>query len=361
MTANSRSITIMGKPAFIVRGGNSSTSSCVCFYSHLQQLGATVLEWTPMGMFLQRYDILHLHWPDNVLSSPRRWQAIVKVRSLCAALALVRLQGKKVVWTAHNLESHEQKYPDLEKIFWTRFARNLDGIIAPMHFILDDIAMRAEFSHVPHRLTLPFGDWGGYYEAGRSREEMCDALELDPKKPVLLWFGIIRKYKGVERLLDVFGDRRLAGLQLVIAGKCTDSPLRSRLETWAAELPNVRLLARFIPDVNVQELFEMATCCVFPFRAVTNSGSVRLALTFSRHCLVPRLPFATELSGVVGAQWFTIYDARELGVDDIFSAIRNAERVAGKKVDWRDYNWESTAKKGVHFFKEVAAGGQKPG
>ena len=57
------------------------------------------------------YDILHIHWPNNILTD-RLWpRSAVKALLLQLALRWVRLRGRKVVWTAHDIVSHDQYHP----------------------------------------------------------------------------------------------------------------------------------------------------------------------------------------------------------------------------------------------------------
>jgi beta-1,4-mannosyltransferase len=349
---------ILAKPAFKVAAGAAQGSSCVSLYKRLQADGFPITEWTPLKMLTGRYDILHLHWPDNILSDRRAVVVSAKMLAFFMSLVVVRLRRKKVVWTAHNLQSHEQRHPILEKIYWWVFANQLDGIIAPLHFIGLKVRADRRFKQIKEVRVLPFGDWGDFFHEGSRITELRHTLGVPENKRVVLWFGAVRRYKGVETLIQLFAEDSLRDIVLVIAGACSDNDYYQQLNSLARNAPNIILKLEFIPDEEVGDYFGMANICVFPFRAVDNTGSVRLALTFHRHVVVPDLPFAHELQEVLGDEWFTIYPNGELSTSHIFQALDHAQKVENQRVNWGDYNWDVTAEKTASFFRDLVSSGQ---
>ena len=112
---------------------------------------------------------------------------------------------------------------------------------------------------------------------------------------------------------------------------------------------------RFIPDNEVASYFEVADLCVFPFGAVTNSGSVRLALTFSRTVLVPDYPFAVEFQREFGDRWVVTYDARQgLKAVDIANALaRLGEYSKDSKLPWGQYDWGNAADRTIEVYRRL--------
>src|SRR5690606_14786350 len=64
--------------------------------------------------FLRSFDILHIHWPNYILSVKGAIQAKRRLYTFFAFVQGIRMFNKKVVWTVHNLESHECDYTVLE-------------------------------------------------------------------------------------------------------------------------------------------------------------------------------------------------------------------------------------------------------
>lgn len=345
---------ILAKPGFRVESG--SVSSCVCLYERLNSFeGVEIVEWSALKMLFGRFDILHLHWPDNILS--HRYSVVVffKLIALFVSMALVRLKGKKIVWTAHNLRSHEQLHPLLERIYWRGFGRLINGIITPMRFIEGEIRKSNDFSTVENVACCPFGDWSDYYTYDNSgAAALRKHFGISEKAKVVLWFGFIRRYKNIETLIKVFGESGLEDATLILAGQCKDSSYKEQIESLVADVENVRLVAEFIADEDVGAYFTLADICVFPFRDVTNTGSVRLALTFNKPVVVPDFPFSRELGSVLGEEWIICYDS-EVGLKphDIHRALENSRHLEKERIDWGDYHWDQAASKVYAFYQSV--------
>jgi glycosyltransferase involved in cell wall biosynthesis len=97
--------------------------------------------------------------------------------------------------------------------------------------------------------------------------------------PVILFFGLLRPYKGIDTLLDAF--RRVKGAELWIAGnpRMGVEPLR-RL---AAEAPGrVRFLTRFVEDAEIPAIMRRADVVVLPYRDAEHSGVLYAALAFGK-------------------------------------------------------------------------------
>ncbi|HSS04011.1 MAG TPA: glycosyltransferase family 4 protein [Solirubrobacterales bacterium] len=97
--------------------------------------------------------------------------------------------------------------------------------------------------------------------------------------PVILFFGLLRPYKGIDTLLEAFG--RVEGAELWIAGnpRMEIEPLR-RL---AAEAPGrVRFLPRFVEDAEIPAIMRRADLVVLPYRDAEHSGVLYAALAFGK-------------------------------------------------------------------------------
>jgi len=97
--------------------------------------------------------------------------------------------------------------------------------------------------------------------------------------PVILFFGLLRPYKGIDTLLEAF--RRIEGAELWIVGnpRMDVEPLR-RL---AAEAPGrVRFLTRFVEDVEIPAIMRRADVVALPYRDAEHSGVLYAALAFGK-------------------------------------------------------------------------------
>jgi glycosyltransferase involved in cell wall biosynthesis len=115
-----------------------------------------------------------------------------------------------------------------------------------------------------------------------SRDAMRDRLGATEEEKLLLFFGNLARYKGLDILLQAF-DQVAARLpvRLAIAGRCVDRELRAEVSRHIAASPNraaIRWLDGYVPDDEVPSVFHAADLLVLPYRAIDQSGVVFMAL-----------------------------------------------------------------------------------
>jgi glycosyltransferase involved in cell wall biosynthesis len=234
------------------------------------------------------YRILHIHWVFGFnFPFTRRFPAIRRLGRLWLNLVLrwSRVLGFGVVWTAHNVLPHTQVFDD--DVRGRRLlVRMCDVVLA------HSPAARAGLKEIgvrPLRFAImPIGP----AEGGEDLAALAAPSGAAP--PVIVFFGRVSPYKGLEELLQVAAQ--LGGVvRIVVAGACTDPALEKRLIQLAAPQPHVTLRLEFLREEELRDLLSAADACVFPFRRVTTSSSVLHALSAGRLAIVPDLPAFSEL------------------------------------------------------------------
>jgi glycosyltransferase involved in cell wall biosynthesis len=115
----------------------------------------------------------------------------------------------------------------------------------------------------------------------------------EPSGPVVLFFGLIRPYKGLDVLLEAWRD--VPGAELWVVGK----PLGVDLEPLRSAAPaTVRWLPRFVSDAELAAVFGAATAVVLPYREIDQSGVLFTAMAFGKPLIVSDVGGFSE----VGAQ-----------------------------------------------------------
>jgi len=120
-----------------------------------------------------------------------------------------------------------------------------------------------------------------FYEQRMQREDARAQLPIPRDALVLLFFGIVREYKGLEDLIDALPLvlERYPNVQLLIAGEFWDD-----VDDYQAQIRRLGLEGmvtidnRYIPNEEVIRYFSAADVLVAPYRRVTGSGVVQLAL-----------------------------------------------------------------------------------
>ncbi len=259
--------------------------------------------WQLVTYRLKGFSVLHIHWLYCfALPSPRPLQAFI-LKSvvtvyLFSFLLFARLLGYKVLWTIHNLVPHEALTHN--DMFITRLFCALCNAVV---LLSSDTIQELKDNHIPlpRYNIIPLGNYTDTYPNTISRDEARKSLKIGSNKFVFLFFGLIRKYKGVDSVLSAFEKIRKEhpSAELIIAGKSLDDEMTAVLEKYKGK-PGITIHTHHIPDEEVQTYLNAADITVFPFKKITNSTSVLLSFSFSRPSIYPLLGSLKELPKNVG-------------------------------------------------------------
>ena len=194
----------------------------------------------------------------------------------------------KIICIADNIIPHEKRFGD--KPFTNYFLKSVDACITMSEKVLDDLRLfdklkPAQF--IPHPLYDNFGD-------KISKEEARKELKINNDELIILFFGFIRKYKGLDILLDAMKilkaqitNSKFQILKLLIAGEFyeDEKPYLQQIKDNAIE-DVVILKTNFIPDSEVKYYLCAADCVVQPYRNATQSGVTPLAYHFEKPMIV---------------------------------------------------------------------------
>lgn len=300
-----RSLRILAHPAHANRAVNPYQH---LLYRALEARGHTVVEFSPKAALSGRFDVYHLHWPDALIDdNPTRWQALAKAWALRLIVEVQHRRGARIVWTAHNLQAHNRRYPALEAWLWRWLLPRLDGVIylteASRPLLLE---ARPGLADLP-AAVIPHGHYRGCYRDELDRRAARTRLGLEPDAEVAVFLGSIGPHKDVDTLLDAFRGLDRPQARLVLAGRFDDRLRdtafgRAFLAAVAAD-PRSRAELGFVGDNDVQLYLRAADLFVQSSSLVLNSGSAILALSFDRPVLMRDGPAAAELAATVGADW----------------------------------------------------------
>lgn len=205
----------------------------------------------------------------------------------------------KVITIVDNMIPHESRIGD--RIFTKYFVPPVDGFVAMSQSVLDDIEIFAKEKPKllsPHPLFDNFGDPINKLEAQKK-------LGLDPEYKYLLFFGLIRKYKGLDLILKAMNDQRIkdAKIRLVVAGEYyTDKEEYQQIIKDLKLEEEVIQFDKFIPNDEVRDFFSACDLVVQPYKSATQSGVTQIAYHFSKPMIVTNVGGLSELcpDGKVG-------------------------------------------------------------
>lgn len=242
-------------------------------------------------------EILHLHWLAPYLKGRSAAMKMIYAAKLILDVLLVRRAGVRLVWTVHNFVDHEQTHPGIELWCRRRLAQLTDAIVvhsdrAKEHVGESYNALAGKIAVMPH------GHYRNVYGPSIASAEARKSLDLPQEGCVFLFFGMIRPYKGVLKLLSSWAETpELRGRHtLVVAGEALDPGYRDKVRAAAETVPGVRLRLGRVPDDRVAIFLSAADALVVPSKNVLTSGSAILAESYGKSTIAPKLSGDTGAS-----------------------------------------------------------------
>ncbi|MFW6020228.1 MAG: glycosyltransferase [Bacteroidales bacterium] len=269
-------------PGFLFPGKTQYTDKTppeLTIYTRINSINP--LNWIRNGLWVrkQNYDMIIVMY----------WQPFM---APCLG-TIAKIAGKKAfrVGQLHNMIPHEPG--KLDKLFSRYFVRSMDAFMALSKSVLEDLKLfdtRKPRDLNPHPIYDSFGDITDKYEARRK-------LNLNPDKPVILFFGFIRKYKGLDLLLKAVADQNIKSkdIQVVVAGEFYDDQAEYLDIIRENNLDNVVMRNNFIADEEVALYFSASDLVVQPYRSATQSGVTQIAFHFEKPMVVTDVGGLSEI------------------------------------------------------------------
>ena len=275
---------------------------------------------------------------------------------------MARRNGKtKTIALVHNMMPHEPSI--LDKLFAPYFVASQDGFIALSESVKEDIE-KIESS-------LPCGEGRGgvspvsvsphpiydHYGERMSKAEACQALNIPADKQYMLFFGLVRAYKGLDLLLDAFAQIKdqLPSLQLIIAGEFYEHEDKYRSQIVANKLSDrVILRNEFIPDADLRKYFGAADLIVQPYKSATQSGVTQVAFHFEKPMLVTNVGGLGEIvhDHQMGYACEPSADAIAADLLDYFTKDRQADYTSYLKTEKTKYAWSNITRAFLTIFSK---------
>jgi glycosyltransferase involved in cell wall biosynthesis len=296
-------------PSFLFPGETQISESNTFYYLSIFPLISSInpISWIKTANFLVHES------PDIIIV--QFWQPYMAI----ALGSILRLMGhkhnSKVIGIMHNVFPHEKRFTD--KILIRYFISACNGFVCLSRAVLsqlNQITTNPNKVFIPHPIYDIFGD-------KISKVEARKYLGLKGDARILLFFGIIRKYKGLSLLLQALSTDKVRklGVKLIVAGEFYED---KRTYFQMVEELNLKdsviFTDKFIPNEEVKYYFCAADLIVQPYLSATQSGVTQVAYNFGRPMLVTNVGGLSEI----------VFDKRtgyvtELNPDAIASAIED--------------------------------------
>lgn len=259
-----------------------------------QTSGVDLVRFSWRRALTEKFDVFHVHWPEALLDAQTRPKRLGKDLAFLLLLMRIRLRRIAVVQTIHNLEL-PQGLPFMRRHLITR-CRGMTTLriaINPVTPAPPNVSQ----NFIPHG---HYRDWFATIPRGQQVSGR------------IAFTGLIRRYKGVENLVDCFRQTKddHPDLSLTITGKPSSSDLENAIRSAASNDKRLAFSFGYVSEEKLVEAITEAELVVLPYEFMHNSGSALAALSLERPVLVPRNEVNERLSDEVGAGWIYFYDGK---------------------------------------------------
>jgi glycosyltransferase involved in cell wall biosynthesis len=239
---------------------------------HVKINSINPLNWIKIGLELKKKQ------PDLIVV--RYWLPFMGP-CLGTILRIIKRNKKtKIVCIADNIIPHEKRLGD--SIFTKYFIKPIDAFITMSSSVLNDLK---QFTNKPaQEITHPLYDnFGNKMDADVAKKH----LQIPINTKIVLFFGFIRKYKGLDTLLEAIYILKQQGyfknhlIQFLIAGEYYEDakPYEDLIEKYQIQ-EQLIMRTEFIADSDVKYFLSCADCVIQPYKSATQSGVTPLAYHF---------------------------------------------------------------------------------
>ena len=264
---------------------------------------------------------------------------------------MVRKSGVKVLAITDNVIPHETRPGDVA--FAKYFINACDGFVTMSKAVMKDLEKFTNTVHkkyLLHPLYTSFGEKLNKIDARK-------ALELPTDKQLVLFFGLIRNYKGLDMLLDAMNELKSnPNIVLVIAGEFYEDkqPYLDLIKKYGIE-NQVILHGKFIANEDVKLYFSAADLVALPYRSATQSGVTQVSFHFEVPTLVTNVGGLGEIIPDKVAGYVVESNGKAIaeGIKDYFENNRMPSFTEGMKKEKQKYDWKIFVDEVIDLYKKI--------
>ncbi len=198
----------------------------------------------------------------------------------------------KIIALVDNFIPHEKKVTD--KMLAGYFIKAVDGCIVMSHSVKAEIEKKyknKQIEYCPHPLF-------DHYGKPLSKEDAKKSLQLNINKNYILFFGLVRDYKGLDLLIEAvhLTQSMPVNFDVLVAGEfySDEAKYRAMIEQYGLT-QKFHIYAQFIPDEMVPYFFCAADMVVQPYKDATQSGVTQIAYHFNKPMIVTKVGGLPEM------------------------------------------------------------------
>jgi len=260
----------------------------------------------------------------------------------------------KIVGLLHNIIPHEQRPGN--NMLTNYYVKNIDAFVALSQSVITDLN---QFDTKKPRAFCPHPLYDHYGEK-IDRIKALQSLKFSDEYRYILFFGLIRDYKGLDLLIEAFADNRFRKqkIKLIIAGEFyTDKKKYINLISKNKLEAFIELHDRFIPDPEVGLYFGAADIIAQPYKNATQSGVTQIGYHFEKPMLVTKVGGLAEIipDGKVGYVVEPNPQAIADKLVDFFENDRSQYFLANLIEEKKKYSWNTMTNTIKRLFQNISS------
>ena len=359
-------------PAWPYRGGIADTNESLCRALQAAGHDASIITFTmqypellfpgktqysadpkPANTEIRRmvHSLNPLNWIKTARYINRQKPDLVIVRYWLPFLSpclgtIARFIDKSIVKAAlcDNIIPHEKKPGD--KLLTQYFLKPFDGFVTLSKAVLKDLDLFTSKPKIyfPHPINDNLGE-------KTDKQTARKYLNLEPDGKYILFFGLVRKYKGLDLLLKAMGEQNMkkSGIKLIVAGEFYDDPeiYHNIIKEEGIE-DSVIIRNEFIPTGEIKYYFSAVDLITQTYHTATQSGVTQIAYHFDKPILVTRVGGLSETVLHNKTGYVTEKSPQSIAgyILDFYIGKREEEFTENVRKEKEKYSWNT-------FVKEV--------
>ncbi len=258
-------------------------------------------------------------------------------------IRFARAKNTKVVTVCDNIVPHEKHFFD--DTFNRYFLKSNDAFVCMSESVQRDLLKylpNAKSVLTPHPVYDNFGE-------AISRSEALTKFGLKEDDKVILFFGFIRQYKGLDILLKAMADERIRslGVKAIIAGEYYEDATPYKNLIKELKLENSLIVKDdFIPTDEVKNFFSAADIVVQPYKSATQSGISQICYHFEKPMIVTNVGGLPEIVPHMKCGYVCEVDPTAIAdaILDFYQHNKRPEFAAHLKEEKKKYQWSAMTK-----------------
>lgn len=303
---------------------------------------------------LENCDVLHIHWIDPYIKGNNWFIKLIYCLKFLFDVFLVKQSSIRVIWTVHNLTAHNSNFTGLQIWVKQQFMKIADQII--IHSESAKKALLTTFPNAPQDKlnVIPHGHYRDIYSPAIAKDIAREKLGLPKQGLIFLNFGVLKPYKGTEQLLEVWQEDidSQSDYYLQIVGKALDADYGMSLQAKVDQIETVTLNNEYISDEEIPVYFSAVDAVILPFQRILTSGSLLLAMSYSKPIIAPDFAGIKETLG--SADDFLYDSEQDDGLSTMIQAVQSKDlTLASQKVKTAcdNLDWQAIAQKTKHLYQ----------